>query len=120
MLFNRIVARYADGRVLKGTTQDSRPPPDAFHVIQSEGGGRPVDVIIAELKAVFFVKDLIGNSAYSELEDFSRSGHRSERCGVTFAGAEEVLVGDTRPTSPTGPASSRTRPIRNPTTTASS
>ena len=71
MLPNRIVARFADGRMLKGTTQDFAPAKDAFHVIGSEGGSRPERVAVADLKAVFFVKSLVGNPAYMEVKEFA-------------------------------------------------
>ena len=45
MLPNRIVARFADGRLLKGTTQDFAPAKDTFHVIGSEGGPEQQDVV---------------------------------------------------------------------------
>jgi hypothetical protein len=94
MLPNRIVARYADGRMLKGTTQDFAPAKDSFHVIGSEGGARPVKVVVSELKAVFFVKSLVGNSAYHEVKEFEgpTSGRKVQ---VTFKDGE-VLVGSTQ------------------------
>lgn len=93
MLPNRIVARFADGRLLKGTTQDFAPTKDAFHVILSEGGARPIKVLVEELKAVFFVKDLIGNPAYHESREFN-GPVAGRRLQVTFADGE-VLVGAT-------------------------
>ena len=35
-LHNRVVARFTDGRVLKGTTQDFAVSRDYFHVIPAE------------------------------------------------------------------------------------
>ena len=94
MLPNRIVARFADGRLLKGTTQDFAPGKDAFHVIGSEGGARPVKVAVPELKAVFFVKSFIGNAAYNESKAFGGAvpGRKVE---VTFKDGER-LVGSTQ------------------------
>jgi hypothetical protein len=34
---NKVVARYLDGRVIKGTTQDFIPSRSFFHVILSPG-----------------------------------------------------------------------------------
>ena len=65
---NKVVVRYADGRMLKGTAADFFPGKDLFHVCpvgDPEGVG-PVEVHAAELKAVFFVKDFAGNPEYSE------------------------------------------------------
>ena len=39
-LHNRVVARFADGRVLKGTTQDFSVTRDFFHVIPPDAGPR--------------------------------------------------------------------------------
>ena len=94
MLPNRIVARFADGRMLKGTTQDFSPAKDMFHVIGSEGGSRPVRVDVGELKAVFFVKSLVGNSAYHEVKEFGGPATGS-KVQVTFNDGE-VLVGSTQ------------------------
>ena len=94
MLPNRIVARFADGRMLKGTTQDFAPAKDTFHVIGSEGGSRPVKVAVEDLKAVFFVKSLVGNAAYTELKEFGGPAH-GRKVQVTFKDGE-VLVGSTQ------------------------
>ena len=96
MLPNRIVARFADGRMVKGTTQDFAPAKDAFHVIGSEGGARPVKVTVADLKAVFFVKSLVGNPAYSEIKEFkdgetlvgSTQGYQPDRPGFFMIPAD--------------------------------
>lgn len=69
-LHNRIVARFADGRMVKGTTQDFSVTRDYFHVILPEAGQPPVRVPIPALKAVFFVKDHAGNPEYAEKKAF--------------------------------------------------
>jgi hypothetical protein len=94
MLPNRIVARYADGRMLKGTTQDFAPAKDSFHVIGSEGGARPEKVVVSDLKAVFFVKSLVGNPAYNEVKEFGGTAP-GRKVQVTFKDGE-VLVGSTQ------------------------
>ncbi len=94
MLPNRIVARFADGRMLKGTTQDFAPAKDAFHVIGSEGGSRPERVAVADLKAVFFVKSLVGNPAYMEVKEFA-GPVAGRKVHVTFKDGE-TLVGSTQ------------------------
>lgn len=101
MLPNRIVARFADGRMLKGTTQDFTPGKDAFHVIGSEGGSQPVRVDVEQLKAVFFVKSLVGNSAYAEVKDFG-GPTAGRKVQVTFIDGE-VLVGSTEVHEPDRP-----------------
>ena len=101
MIPNRVVARFADGRTLKGTTQDFSPTKEAFHVITSEGGARPIKVVLADLKAVFFVKDLIGNALYNESKEFVQTVP-GKRLQVTFADGE-MIVGATQAFHPDRP-----------------
>jgi hypothetical protein len=60
---NKVVARYANGRLTKGTTLDFSPGKDVFHVIDVSAptGTHPVEIRTKELKALFFVKDLVGD-----------------------------------------------------------
>ena len=90
-IHNRVVARFADGRVLKGTTQDFSVSRDSFHVIPPETGATPVRVNIPTLKAVFFVKDHTGDKDYNEKKAFEKlvPGRKLQ---VTFRDGE-VLVG---------------------------
>jgi hypothetical protein len=71
-LHNRVVARFTDGRMLKGITRDFSVSRDFFHVIPPEAGAAPVRVALAALKAVFFVKDHVGNKDYNEKKQFDR------------------------------------------------
>jgi hypothetical protein len=58
---NLVVARFRDGRTIKGTTYDFGPQKKAFHVIPlGEERGKVSEVLLSELKAVFFVKSLEG------------------------------------------------------------
>ncbi len=65
---NRVVARYQDGRSLKGMTSDFFPNKDRFHVLPADTptGTKPVEILISELKAVFFVKDFAGNPGHKK------------------------------------------------------
>jgi hypothetical protein len=65
----RVVVRAADGKVLKGTTQDFFPNRASFHLIPADGG--PVQEIrTRQLKAVFFVKDFAGDPGRKDLPGF--------------------------------------------------
>jgi hypothetical protein len=64
-LKQKVVVRYRDGRVARGFTEDFTPKREAFTL--SEEGGRGISTIsLEELKAVFFVKSLVGDRNYSE------------------------------------------------------
>ena len=65
----RVVARYADGKVLKGSTQDFFPTRPSFHLLPF-GGGPAVEVRCKQLKALFFVRSFEGNAARKDLRGF--------------------------------------------------
>jgi len=65
----RVVARFNDGRVLKGTTQDFSPSRPSFHLVPM-AGGPPVQVRCADLKAVLFVKSHEGDARRTKLRGF--------------------------------------------------
>ena len=56
----KVVARYTDGRVLKGFTGDFAPAKPSFRLVPAEtdGAAKPIEIQVAELKAIFFVKEL--------------------------------------------------------------
>ncbi|MCE9628004.1 MAG: hypothetical protein K8R56_08815 [Candidatus Eisenbacteria bacterium] len=66
---NIVVARYLDGRVLKGVTRDFSPNRGIFHVDQQEGG-QTVEVRFKQLKALFFVRSLDGDPARQDVRGF--------------------------------------------------
>lgn len=73
----KVVARFTDGRMLKGTTRDFSAGKTDFHVIADDDArSRAVKVSLRDLKAVFFVKDLLGDKAHVETcaPDSSRNG----------------------------------------------
>ncbi len=75
---NRVVVRFLDGHVIKGTTEDFFPNRPSFH-LHVLGTGALEDVRCKDLKAVFFVKDFAGDR------------HRKDRSG--FAVANDAVRG---------------------------
>ena len=105
MAQNKIVVRYQDGRILKGSTADFFPNKEAFHVVptDSQPGAKPIEVFVRDLKAVFFVKDFTGNPAYNDNKEFVQSKPVSGRkIKVTFKD-NEVLIGTTQGYQPGRP-----------------
>ena len=72
---NEVVAHYLDGRVVKGISLDVDPARPKCH-IRSPGQG-PVEVPLSELKALFFVKDLVGNSGRNDILELEPSDGRA-------------------------------------------
>jgi hypothetical protein len=94
---NKVVVRFADGRVVKGMTADFLPTKNLFHVKASTGsaGAKPEEVNTNDLKAVFFVRDFAGDPKHVESNDFDPAHPPAgRRIRVVFKDGE-VLVGTT-------------------------
>ena len=70
---NLVVARYRNGKIIRGGTHDFGPQKRVFHVSTVERHGRMVngkifDISLSELKAVFFSKISRGKTGASLLE----------------------------------------------------
>ena len=93
----KVIMRYANGKLIKGYTNDFFPNKPLFHVrsIESQPTDKGEEVSVKELKAVFFVKDFVGDPAYEEIIHFAEGQQYSGRkVEVTFTDGE-VLVGST-------------------------
>ena len=88
----KVVVRYADGRVLKGTTLNFDPnrPMFTLTLATPEGTGDTVPVQLCDLKAVFFVRDFAGNPQHTDRKAFLQpvSGRR---LSVRFADGESLV-----------------------------
>ncbi len=87
-----VVARFLDGRTLKGTTHDFAPNKAEFH-LQAEGAERSsaVKVSAAELKAILFVKSYTGDPARRDAYSFEESGGQGgRRIRIRFADGETM------------------------------
>jgi hypothetical protein len=91
----RIVARFLDGRLLKGYTRNFDPQKSVFEVFEWGFDDRvePVHVKVRELKTLFFVRSFNGNSTYNERKDFD-GPFTGKRLSVEFTDGE-VMVGTT-------------------------
>jgi hypothetical protein len=92
----KVVVRYANGTVARGFTQNFSPNKDFFYLTPADNpSGRPIQVSVKRLKAVFVVRDFYGNPQFEErnfyMEGENPSGLKLE---VTFADGE-VIVGST-------------------------
>lgn len=94
---NKVVVRFTDGKIVKGTTADFLPTKDIFHVnIAADGAGtKPIEVHVKDLKALFFVKDLVGDAQRVDSNDFDPSHPPvGRKLRVEFKDGE-ILVGTT-------------------------
>jgi hypothetical protein len=104
---NFVVARYRDGKIVRGVTHDFGPQKKVFHVstIGEEGGGgegKAHEIHFSELKAVFFVKTLEGRKGPPPLKGLMEDKLESPaslKMRITFFDGE-VLVGTTHGYTP--------------------
>jgi hypothetical protein len=103
---NKVVARYADGRIAKGTTTDFSPARDSFHMHMAATPSEAVSLVqirMRDLKAVYFVKDFEGDRQRIDRNEFDPSRPPISRpIAVTFKDGE-VLVGTTTGYQPNRP-----------------
>jgi hypothetical protein len=107
MVQNLVVARYRDGKMIRGMTHDFGPQKKVFHVSTVEKHGRTVngkvfEIHLSDLKAVFFVKSLEGRQdphSPKGLVDDKLLAPGLMKVRVTFFD-EEILVGTTHGYTP--------------------
>lgn len=102
---NKVVARFADGRILKGMTGDFTPGKEMFHIIAPDApaGSKPAVVQTKDLKALFFVKDLAGNPKREERKEFDPSQPLAGRKIRILFKDGEVMLGTTHGYQPGRP-----------------
>lgn len=84
---NKVVARFKDGSMMKGKTNDFFPNKTSFHLETLSGETETIDV--EQLKAFFLVKDFAGNKNYEEeySDDVTGAGRKIR---VTFSDGEKI------------------------------
>ena len=101
-MFNRVIARYSSGRVVKGFTYDFSVGKEVIHVreLGSPQHDPPVTVRLRDLKLLAFVKDFEGDPqerSKGQLKPHLPASGRKIR--VTFSDGE-VLKGTTNAYDP--------------------
>ena len=87
MISNKVVVKFKDGKIIKGSTSDFLPTKNRFHLNSLDGTVEEIEV--EELKALFFVKDMEGNKDYNEAyEDVIQGGGR--KVEVQFNDGETI------------------------------
>ena len=89
----KVVVRYRDGRILRGYTNDFNVVRPQFHFSLDPVAGESLVVPLAQLKALFFVRDFAGDPTYEDQKVFT-APPEGRKLEVTFDDGE-VLVGST-------------------------
>ena len=92
----KVVVKYLNGKIIKGFIQNFAPNKDSFHLIPADRSpGGSIQVFVKHLKAIFVVRDFIGNPQYAERKKYVEGENPSGlKLEVTFADGE-VIVGST-------------------------
>ncbi|MDP2157975.1 MAG: hypothetical protein Q8K68_09735 [Nitrospirota bacterium] len=90
-MLTKIVAKKKDGAMIKGTTGDFLPYRNLFHMAVDGSPDSNVEVLVDDLKAVFFVKTLGGSKApHNRPPDRSGGLSTERRISVTFTDNEII------------------------------
>ncbi len=90
---NKVVVRFLDGHLLKGTTEDFFPNRPTFH-LRPAGSSEARDIHCKDLKAVFFVKDFAGDRSRHEVRGFACATSdisRGKKIAIRFKDGELVF-----------------------------
>lgn len=87
-----IVAHFIDGTVKKGQSLDVDPKKPTCH-LKTETGGT-IEIALADVKALFFVRSATGDPAHNEARESVAGDSRlvgARRVRVMFADKEEIV-----------------------------
>ena len=86
----KVVARFLDGTIIKGYTNDFFPKKASFHV-GANSSERGPEIAIKDLKALFFVKDFEGNPDRDRKQDFEEGRtYQGRKAEITFVDGEKM------------------------------
>jgi len=99
----KIVVHFQDGKIVKGYSHDFFPNKDRFHLtlVGQTPSQKPTEIMLSQLKAIFFVTDFVGDKDYQELKSFSgvEKSSYGKKIIVRFKDGE-LLCGFTQGYSP--------------------
>jgi len=78
------------GAILKGLTHDFEPARPIFHLLPAEGGGVPIRIELAQTKALFYVKDYLGNRDFVARRHFDEVQKSGRKAVITFHDGESL------------------------------
>ena len=87
---NKVVVHMKDGRIQKGVTQDFEPSRQSFYLLPAEGGGIPMKISLQDMKAMFYVRDYIGNRHFSASRKHPGEVENARNVILKFRDGEEL------------------------------
>jgi uncharacterized protein DUF6982/PilZ domain-containing protein len=91
--WQKVIARFIDGRIVAGYTNDFHPTKQHLHLFPNPRQGESTFIPLTRLKALFFVREFSGDPTLIESKDFVEPP-QGRKVEVTFHD-NEVMVGST-------------------------
>ena len=91
--WQKVIARFNDGRIVYGYTNDFHPSKSQLHLTPNPRQGESTYIPLAQLKALFFVREFMGDPTRVDSRDFLEAP-QGRKVEVTFRD-REVMVGST-------------------------
>ena len=91
--WQKVVARFNDGRIVCGYTNDFHPSKTQLHLSANPRSGESTFIPLSQLKALFFVREFAGDPTLMEMKVFSEP-QQGRKMEVTFRD-NEIMVGST-------------------------
>lgn len=94
---SKVVVRFRDGKIVKGYTQNFFPNKPTFLLrpYNARNPNESVEISINDLKAVFFVRDFLGNTKHKERKRVAEGDRPQGRFIEVTCKDNEVIVGST-------------------------
>lgn len=90
MIETKLIAKFMDGRIRKGYSDDFLLLNETFHISNASDAKDKEEIRMKDLKAVFFVDDFAGNSRYVEKKRTSRPTYHN-KISIRFHDGEEII-----------------------------
>jgi hypothetical protein len=87
---DKIVARFRDGRLVKGVVRDFSIESDTV-ILNDQKTNKESSIPLEQLKAIFFVKNFEGSSAYVEKKVFGIRKNLGRKVFVKFIDKESLV-----------------------------
>lgn len=91
--WQKVVARFNDGRIVCGYTNDFHPSKTQLHLSPNPRRGESTVISLSQLKALFFVREFSGDPTRVDEKVFSETT-QGRRMEVTFHD-NEIIIGST-------------------------
>jgi hypothetical protein len=88
--WQKVIARFRDGRLVRGYTADFHPSKPHLHLSTEPNSTDTLFLQLAQLKALFFVRDFAGDETRVDRHEFE-SAPQGRKVAITFHDGETLL-----------------------------